>query len=241
MRPPALRGTCTKRFKSLWWLQQQDGSCWQRNIPRNTKYRRHLKGGRICADSSLFSALQHCLQAWPCRQRRKLRFQSTWAFNQFARGATTIMRLTRARPTVSTARDISTTASSLAWGHGLVGDTATAGAATVSWMAEGAGIEVAAERQRRAVIMAAGRQFAPAVEARRTAMLKLLMQGQRGPARFTRRHIRQLVPRHRIANPTPQPRIAAADMRAAEENKHSTQHLTVQQVKSGEASGFAAL
>ena len=91
-----------------------------------------LRGVTSCADSKRFSVPQHCWRGWLWRQRRQRKSSSNWGFNPSVPTATTTMRHTLARPTVFTGLGISTTASSLAWAHGLAGDMATAGAGIVS-------------------------------------------------------------------------------------------------------------
>ena len=120
-------------------IQNPYGGCCSRivldrnsSIPRNTGNRRHLKGGHICADSKRFSVLQHCSRGWPWRQRRGRKSSSNWVFNPSVRMVITTMHRMPARPMVFTGLDISTTEYSWAWGRGLDGDMATAGAAIAS-------------------------------------------------------------------------------------------------------------
>src|ERR1035441_9152969 len=84
----------------------------------------------------------------------------------YVRTAITTMHLTPARPMDSTGRDISTTASSWAWAHGLAGVMATAGAAIGSVTAVAEAIaEAAGPWPNAAALQAAAEQFAPAAAA----------------------------------------------------------------------------
>src|SRR5580658_8603853 len=107
-----------------------DCSWRQLSIPRNTRNRRHLKGGHICADSRHSSQLQRCSRGWPWRRQLVRRLPLASAFNPSVHTVTTDMRLTAAHRWVITDRVISTTASSWAWAHGPAGVMATAGEAT---------------------------------------------------------------------------------------------------------------
>ena len=177
----------------------------------------------MCADSELYSALQHCSRAWPLRRRLARKSSSASVFNLPAPTATMTTHPTPVRPMASMGRDISTVASSWAWAHGPAGVMATAGAAIDSVTAAAEAIAAAAGPWPIAAAMraveegrAAERQFA-AAEQLAPAALEPSMPAQRFPmpvgrvpARLTRR---QCVPAH----PTPPLRIAAAavDMRAA--------------------------
>src|SRR5271163_1648726 len=102
--------------------------------------------GSPCADSKLYSQLQHCSRLRPLHPRPTRRWSLASVFNPFAPTAITTMRHTVAHRSASMGRATSTTASSWAWAHGPAGAIATVGASIASSIAVEADTTVEAVR-----------------------------------------------------------------------------------------------